>query len=271
MCVSGRVIPRKVAQNCWKSCWIQLKKNWIESNFVLQRCLVVPVLARNTSAQIYVQCKYLDDKYQLPSYSYKRLIFKHFTVGVQIFYVHPKYIYNNIQLLLQSPTDIPCWVPGLPWVICFNMVTMATMAAMGPAVVPLALAGPLVVGLTKLLSVAPWKAVIRLRATWILTYRMGVMVTMSEMCVCVFYIYIYIYILVSRKCQRTCFALNDGKHSITQNIPLNTGITRNIMYKYICLVKSYIKWCRMSLIIHGRYMLFTWSESQFDMFDRKSV
>jgi len=32
------------------------------------------------------------------------------------------------------------------------MVTMATMAAMGPAVVPLALAGPLVVGLTKLIS-----------------------------------------------------------------------------------------------------------------------
>ena len=120
---------------------------------------------------------------------------------------------------------------------------MATMAAMGPAVVPLALAGPLVVGLTKLLSVAPWKAVIRLRATWILTYRMGVMVTMSEMCVsvCFVYIHIYIYILVSRKCQRTCFALNDGKQSITQNIPLNTGITRNIMYKYICLVKSYIK------------------------------
>ena len=70
------------------------------------------------------------------------------------------------------------------------MVTMATMAAMGPAVVPLALAGPLVVGLTKLLSVAPWKAVIRLRATWILTYRMGVMVTMSEMCAFCIYIYI---------------------------------------------------------------------------------
>lgn len=76
------------------------------------------------------------------------------------------------------------------------MVTMATMAAMGPAVVPLALAGPLVVGLTKLLSVAPWKAVIRLRATWILTYRMGVMVTMSEMCVSVCFVYIHINIYI---------------------------------------------------------------------------